>query len=100
MEYDLYAYICEPFHEEIYLTKKSFNTLDEALYYYDKYDGTEVFDFYDYRNTGADIVFCVGIYKFDDENDIFDMVKEKYKPLFLKDFYHDFWDIYNIIKNR
>lgn len=99
MKYHLYAYITEPSSEEIYSANKSFNTLNEALYYYDQYNGIEVLNFYDYRNTGADFVFCIGIYKVDNEKDIFEMVKEKYKPLYLKDLYSDFWDIFNIIKN-
>ena len=100
MRYDLYVYVIDPkYADAIHSVNKKFYTLNEALYYYNQYNGIEISSYSDYNRVDADIVFCVGIYKVDNKKDIFEMVKEKYKPLYLKNLYFDFWHLFNIIKN-
>ena len=99
MQYYLYAYVedcrmAEKYHEVSIL----FNNLKEAEYYYNKFNGKEIFEEEILINDLHEIRYVVRIDEYLNGN-IISLVKAKYKVLDLECFHPDFWDLFNFLSN-
>ena len=84
--------MAESYHE-VY---KKFDTLKEADFFYNQYNGKEIFDEAILFEESAEIRYIVAIYEMNNGN-IVSFIKAKYKVIDLEDYHKDFWKLYNLV---
>lgn len=97
MKYGLAIYVDDyRLAEKYHIKEKTYDTLEEAEYYYSQYNGIEFFDFKVLNEDISEIRYVVLI-NLVDNGDIVGLIKAKYKGLDLENFYPDFWKLFNIL---
>ena len=82
--------------EPLYSKCVYYDSLEEAEYYYNQYDGHEYFDdYYDDWNEN-NLYFVVEIFECD-MKDYLEIIKGKSKCLDVKNYHPEFWTLYNLL---
>lgn len=84
--------------DKYHIIETKFDTLEEAEYYYNQYNGIE---FFDRRELDADIseIRYVVIINLIDNGNIVGLVKGKFKGLDLEHYYPDFWELFHLLES-
>ena len=85
--------------EKYHIKEKTYDTLEEAEYYYNQYNGIEFFDRKVLDDDISEIRYVVLINLIDNGN-IVGFVKGKYNGLDLEHFYPNFWKLFNMLSDE
>lgn len=101
MIYYFTIYVCNPaIGDHLYEYEIECNSLEEAEIYYNQFEGKEVFERKEIYEVKDKILYIVKIDYSSGSIDPDIFVKAKYKSLDVKDFYPDFWKLFNSLKSE